>query len=54
MRGRRGGGGWDAGLPSPVLFVPFFQIFLAVRCGMNHQIAPAGNRGGGGPQGKFG
>lgn len=47
MRGRRGGGGWDAGLPSPVLFVPFFQIFLAVRCGMNHQIAPAGSRGGG-------
>ena len=35
------------GFPSQVLFAPFFRYFLAVRCEVNHQIAP-GRRGGGG------
>ena len=32
----RGGGGWDAGLPSPVLFVPSREVWVGM-CRRGHQ-----------------
>ena len=44
-----GCGAFQSGAPCSI-----FQIFLAVRCGLNHQIAPAGRVGGGEISRKFG
>ena len=43
-----GGGGLGCGAFQSGAPCSIFQIFLAVRCGLNHQIAPAGRVGGGG------
>lgn len=42
---RGGGGGMGCGASQSGTLCSVFQIFLAVRCGMNHQIAPAGRWG---------
>lgn len=49
---RGGGRGLGCGASQSGALCSVFQIFLAVRWGMNHQSAPVGRRGG--PQGKYG